>query len=82
MAWITSTIEDDYETLENMFWPTEDELKTFKKKNGEALHWLQQHRRKILTQRQSFGLNITKEELGSAFFSSLSSQINTINNDV
>ena len=40
MAWITSTIEDDYETLENMFWPTEDELKTFKKKNGEALHWL------------------------------------------
>ena len=26
MAWITSTIEDDYATLEDMFWPTDDEL--------------------------------------------------------
>ena len=40
MAWVTSTIEEDYYALEEMFWPTEDEIKIFKKKNQDALDWL------------------------------------------
>ena len=33
MAWITSTIEDDKDILEEMFWPTKKERKEFHTKN-------------------------------------------------
>ena len=48
MAWITNTIEDDPQVLEEMFWPTDEERKIFRKKNADALAWLKEHRRGIL----------------------------------
>ena len=32
MAWITSTVEDDLEILEEMFWPTKEEIEKQQKK--------------------------------------------------
>ena len=39
MAWITNTVEDDKDKLEEMFWPTKAERKEFNRKNREALAW-------------------------------------------
>ena len=33
IAWITNTIEDDKEILEEMFWPTKEEIIRNKKRN-------------------------------------------------
>ena len=40
MAWITNTIEEDPEVLEEMFWPTEKERKKHKYLNFQAKKWL------------------------------------------
>ena len=45
MAWITSTVEDDPKILEEMFWPTEAERKTFERKNKLAKEWMKKFRK-------------------------------------
>ena len=40
MAWITNTVEDDKQKLEEMFWSTEKEQETNKMKNDAAKQWL------------------------------------------
>ena len=40
MAWITNTVEDDPKILEEMFWPTPDEIKRNHRMNLEAKNWM------------------------------------------
>ena len=40
MAWITNTVEDDPEILEEMFWPTPEEILRNEQLNAEAKKWL------------------------------------------
>ena len=44
IAYITNTIEDDPKILEEMFWPTPDEIKRNNRKNAEAKKWLIEYR--------------------------------------
>ena len=41
MAWITNTVEDDLETLKEMFWPTQSEKDSFNRRNAEAKRWIE-----------------------------------------
>ena len=74
MAWITSTIDSDPETLEEMFWPTKEETELNKKLNKEAKEWIKNKRYLLKT----YGNDIDgyKETRGSAFYSSFRSTIN------
>ena len=44
IAWLTNTIEDDPEILEEMLWPTPDELIRNHKMNMAAKKWLMESR--------------------------------------
>ena len=40
MAWITNTVEDDPKILEEMFWPTPQEIKRNNRLNAGAKKWM------------------------------------------
>ena len=42
MAWITNTVEDDMEILEEMFWPTPEEIIRNRKMNQASKKWLKE----------------------------------------
>ena len=73
MAWITNTVEDDKQVLEEMFWPTEKEMKKNLIKNAAAKKWLKDSRVAEKLTREKKGL---KPNLSSAFNSELSPSVN------
>ena len=44
MAWITNTMEEDPKKLEEMLWPTPDEIKRNNRLNKAARKWLRDFR--------------------------------------
>ena len=44
IAWITNTVEDDPKKLEEMFWPTPEEIKRNNRLNNAARKWLKEYR--------------------------------------
>ena len=44
MAWITNTLEDVPKILEEMFWPTPEEIKRNNRLNAGAKKWLKEFR--------------------------------------
>ena len=52
MAWITNTMEEDPKKLEEMFWPTPDEIKRNNKLNKAARKWLRDFRIAFIQERE------------------------------
>ena len=44
IAWITNTVEDDPKKLEEMLWPTPEEIKRNNRLNDAAKKWLKDYR--------------------------------------
>ena len=44
IAWITNTVEDDLKKLEEMFWPTPEEILRNIRLNDAARKWLKEYR--------------------------------------
>ena len=68
MAWITNTEEDDPKILEEMFWPTPEEIKRNNRLNAEAKKWLKDFRQ---TEKINRLIQGKKQIIDSAFNSSL-----------
>ena len=76
MAWITNTLEDDPQILEEMFWPTPDEVKRNNRLNRAAKQWLKEFRKNEKIERLAKGLTIN-----SALNSELSASICSSENE-
>ena len=53
MAWITNTVEDDPNILEEMFWPTPQEIRRNNRLNEGAKKWMKEFRKDQIEKRKN-----------------------------